>query len=391
MSTKKKTTPVKTKSTGVQPSSKKPTEVKMAKQSLGIDVSKDTFDVCLSRIDSGQRITIQGTTKFSNTPSGWKALLVWIKRFRKDESIPFAIVVEATGVYYESLAYYLRDAGLSLSVVLPNKSRHFAKSLNIKTKTDLVDAKILAQMGLERNLGIWQGASPIILKLKRLCRERQSLQKQKGVISNQLHAHLYAYHTDKSIIKRREQLIALIDKQVESIDKEVKDVLDTDLELKGKIENVCTIKGVALLTAVTVVAEADGFILIDNKGQLVSYSGYDVVECTSGTSIKRKTRISKKGNAHIRYALYFPAHSAAIHDPKMKALYNRILEKNPKVKMIGSVAVQRKLLVLIYTLFKNNQPFDDKYEEKKQAEQAKKQEEQTKKQTPSTQCLEQAA
>lgn len=342
------------------------------KQCLGIDVSKDTLDVCFSRMDSNQGIAIQGSTKFPNGPAGWKALLNWLKRFRKEEAVPFVVVVEATGVYYESLCYHLRDAGLSLSVVLPNKSKNFARSLNVKTKTDLVDARILAQMGLERKLEAWKGVSPIMLTLKRLCRERRSLQLQKTVVSNQLHAHLHEYRADRGMIRRRQQLMAFIDKQILAIDKEIEKTLQTDVELKTKIENVCTIKGVGTLTAVSVVAECDGFELIDNKSQLVSYAGYDVVERSSGTSVRGKTRISKKGNAHIRHALFFPALSAAVHDPKMKALYDRILEKNPKVKMVGSVAVQRKLLVLIYTLYKTNQIFDPKHEENKQAERLKK-------------------
>ena len=117
------------------------------------------------------------------------------------------------------------------------------------------------------------------------------------------------------------------------------------------------------MTALTVVAETNGFDLIENKGQLVSYAGYDVVENQSGISLKGKTRISKKGNSHIRNALYFPALSAAKYEPKLQNIYQRILEKNPKVKMIGAVAVQRKLLVLIYTLYKKNEPYDRNFED----------------------------
>lgn len=92
----------------------------------------------------------------------------------------------------------------------------------------------------------------------------------------------------------------------------------------------------------------------------MSYAGYDVVQRESGTSIKGKTRISKKGNRYIRNALYFPAMVATRFNPDIKANYLRIIMKKPS-KMVGQVAIQRKLLVLLYTLWKNNTSFIEGY------------------------------
>lgn len=337
------------------------------KQCLSIDVSKDKLDACFSKMCDDQSCKIQGTHGFLNTRSGWKALAEWAKRFRKDEQIPFCVVMEATGVYHEGLAYHLKDAGFPVSIVLPNKSKNFAKSLNLKTKTDGVDAQMLGRMGLERKLELWCGPSGTLLKLKKLTREREALMEHRTAVMNQLHANKFEYQVDRKTIKRRQQLIAYLEKQAKAVEKQVLEVLALDPELQAKVANVCTIKGVRTLTAVTVIAEANGFDLIENKGQLVSYVGYDVVERQSGSSLKGRTRISKKGNSHIRKALFFPALTAAQHDPKMKSLYERILEKNPKVKMIGAVAVQKKLLVIIYTLYKNNVKYDPNYGQTKAA------------------------
>ena len=339
----------------------------IAKQCLGIDVSKGKLDACFSKMGADQSTKVQGAREFSNTPGGWKAMAEWAKRFRKDAAVPFAVVMEATGVYHEGLAYYLNGAAFPVSVVLPNKSKNFAKSLNVKTKNDRADAQVLARMGLERKLDLWAGASGALLKLKRLTRERNALMVQKTVAANQLHAHTFEHEVDKKTLKRSKQLIAYLQKQVLAIEKQVLEVLGKDTELKAKVANVCTIKGVQTLTAVCVIAETNGFELIVNKNQLVSYSGLDAVERQSGSSLNGRTRISKKGNSHIRRALFFPALSASRFDPKMKALYDRVGEKNPKTPMIGAVAVQRKLLVLIYTLYKTNKPYDPEFEEKKAA------------------------
>lgn len=334
------------------------------KYCLGLDVSEAQLAVCFSQLDSQQQVVVKSSRKVGNTPQGWKAMLAWAGRFRKLPDVPFLIVMEATGVYYESCAYYCKEQGHGVSVVLPNRSKHYARSLNVKSKNDDVDARTLAQMGLERALPLWQGMSPIMLTLKRLSRERTAIQEGRTRLLNQLHAHEHSHLPHKPTLRRLRQHLALLDKQVVTIEKEIAQTCGQDAELKQKVDNVCTIKGIGLLTAVAVIAEANGFELIQNKAQLVSYAGYDVVENQSGTSIKGKTRISKKGNSHIRRALYFPALTAAHHEPKLEALYQRIQQKNPKVKMIGAVAVQRKLLVLIYTLYKKNEPYDPQYEAK---------------------------
>jgi transposase len=340
------------------------------KQCLGVDVSKDSLVASFSQMDDQQQVDSMSIKQFANRPGGWKAMEVWMKRFCKD-GVPLWVVMEATGVYYEGLAYHLNSQQYQVSVLLPNKTKSYMQSLNVKTKTDAVEARALAQLGLERRLKAWHGFSPNLLQIKRLCREREALQEHVTAAANQLHAHKHEHQPSRETLQRAKQHIEFLKKQIAAIDAQIEQTMNQDQDLKAKVDNVCTIKGVGLITALTVIAETNGFDLIENKAQLVSYAGYDVVEQQSGSSIKGKTRISKKGNAHIRRALHYPALSAAMHEPRFKELYERVKERNPKIKMIGMVAVQRKLLVMIYTLFKNNVPYDPKYEIKKQEEQAK--------------------
>ena len=138
--------------------------------------------------------------------------------------------------------------------------------------------------------------------------------------------------------------------------------------MKDRFENVCSINGVGLLTAVTVVSEANGFALIRNKKQLVSYVGLDVIEKQSGTSVNRPRRLSKRGNRHIRKALYFPAFAAVRTNEKMKNHYANLISKHG-VKMKAAVSIQRKLLVLIYTLWQKNEKFDIAYTQNKSGQQ----------------------
>jgi len=154
-------------------------------------------------------------------------------------------------------------------------------------------------MGAEQNLPLWQPLSKQFYQLRTLTRELESLNQTKTVLNNQLHALSHAYFESKSTQKRLQTMIKLLDKQMESIQDEVHQLVESDLELKRKLEHITKIKGVGLMSAVTVIAETNGFALFESVKQLVSYAGYDVVENQSGKRVG-KTSISKKGNYRIR-------------------------------------------------------------------------------------------
>ena len=127
--------------------------------------------------------------------------------------------------------------------------------------------------------------------------------------------------------------------------------------LKQKVGLLCSVKGIGRLTAATIIAETNCFALFENYKQLVSYSGYDVVENQSGNRVG-KTKISKKGNSHIRRILHMAALNAVTFKVKpFVDLYDRVY-KRTGIKMKGYVAVQRKLLVILYALFKKDQNFN---------------------------------
>ena len=123
--------------------------------------------------------------------------------------------------------------------------------------------------------------------------------------------------------------------------------------------------GISFITAITVVAETSGFALINSGKQLTSYAGYDVVLRDSG-NFNGQTRISKKGNKHIRAVLHMPSMAAIRFNPTMKVFYQRLKPKKVK-PIVALVAVQRKMLILMYTLWTNEENYDGEYEQKKAA------------------------
>lgn len=333
--------------------------VKVTKQSLGLDVSKDSVAACFSQQELDKPFRVLSSKTFNITASGFQKLNEWIGS-QQEKGVPLHVLMEATGVYYENLAYFLQGKNYRVCVILPNKSNAYAKSLDYKSKNDKIDARILAQMSLERELPQWTPPNPKMLEIKRLCRERNEIIGESVAFSNRLHAKKYSHDPLKSSLKRAQTALKLFDKQIKEIDKSIKQAVNADPDIKQKVDNVCTIPGVAITSAAAIISETNGFNLFKNKAQLISYVGYDVVEDQSGTSRDKVKRISKKGNYHIRKALHFPALVTVKYVPEMANLYDRVFGST-KIKMKAYVAIQRKLLVIIYTLYKNNVPFDPNF------------------------------
>lgn len=339
---------------------------KLIKQCVGIDCAKDELVVCFGCLTNQWQTVYKANSVFGNTDSGFKKLLKWSEKLA-EKDVPLCFVVEATGVYHEKAVYYLFDAGKQVNVVLPNKARHFAQTMKVRTVNDKECAKMLAVMGLEKQLDAWQKPDVVHAHLKQLTRERERLLDDKTMVNNQLHAEEHAVFPVKNSINRMKKRIRLLEKQAEEIEHEIITIIESHPVLHEKIKKICTIKGVGFITAITVVAETNGFNLIRNSKQLVSYAGYDVVEKQSGTSVHGKSRISGKGNKHIRKAMHFPALTSVMHDAHHKALYTR-LESKHGIKMKAYTAVQRKLLVLIYALWKKDECYDPDYHNRKSNE-----------------------
>jgi len=333
----------------------------MIKYSLGIDISMKEFHACLSVIDNQQHIKIKASRKFTNNASGFKELHAWIEKHYKQQDIPLQIIMEATGVYYEQCAMYLYKEGFTVTVVLPNKAKKYLQATGLKSKNDKIDAKGLAQMGAEKKLEPWQPMDDFYYILRSLTRHYESLQNLKTNISNQLHADNAGMYANKEVGKQLKKLIETIGKQIEVMEQSIKDHIASEEIVQQKVNGVLKIKGVGVITVATVLAETNGFLLFKNGPQVVSFTGYDVIENQSGTH-RGKTRISKKGNRHIRRILHMPAFNVVRYrvSPFVQ-LFERTLQKH-NIKMKSYVAVQKKILVIIYSLWKNNRAFDKNYQ-----------------------------
>lgn len=333
--------------------------MKILKQVAGIDVSQNELVVSLGRMYDDLTTNIHAFKTFSNNEKGFTALLQWAGKLTVAET-PVKYVMEATGVYHEALAYYFSDKGHLVSIVKPNKVSNFSKTLETKTVTDKTASQAIVLFGLEKQLTIWKKPKQVYRNLRQVTRERGQLIEERTALKNQLHAEKSEAFPSKKSIDRMEVRIQLLNSQEKEIKQEIADFIKQDKDVGESVKLISSVPGVGVLTAATILSETNGFELITNKRQLASYAGLDVQEKQSGTSVKGKPRISKKGNKHLRKAMHLPALAAIQHDERYKAIFARLVQKHG-IKMKAAVAVQRKILELTYTVFKTNKSYDKEY------------------------------
>lgn len=332
---------------------------------VGIDMAKDAFHCAIMFLLVDQSLKCKASRKFSNSVKGFKEFLEWVeKNVKIDCSINFTM--EATGVYYENLAFFLYNDNRQVNVLLPNKVKKFAESLGNKSKTDKIDSKIIGQMGVERHHMSWDPGSKIFQRLKKLTRERENIQKDRTALQNQIHAEKHSIFAEEECLSRYNDRLDLLNEQLKIVDKQIEKTIASDEEVNRKVKQIKKTPGISTTTIATVIAETYGFAAFTSIKQVTSFAGLDVVQKESG-NYKGKTRISKKGNSHIRRVLYMPSLNAKQYNPTLKIFYERLNIRKDNA-LISTTAVQRKLLCLIYTLWKNDTEYIENYEAKKKQE-----------------------
>ena len=339
---------------------------KRLKQSLGIDVSKLNLSLSLGFLTDKLEKKFKSHPDVPNDLSGYKELLKWLNK-SVDNSVELLVVMEATGVYHQGIAHYLYSHGHAVCIMQSGRVKRYAQSLDQRSKTDALDSKMLSMLGLERSIRPWQPPSKELQGLKALSRERSSLLKDRTTETNRQGAIDSGVHDSPKALKRHRDRLKLLNGQIEMIEGEMKEIISKNEALERKVGFLTSIPGISFISAATVVGETLGFESISNAKQLTSYAGYDVVLRESG-NFKGKTRISKKGNSHIRAALHMPSMTCVRCNPTLKTFYTRLKPKKAK-PLVALIAVQRKLLILMFALWKNEENYDAEFEKKKQQRQ----------------------
>jgi transposase len=317
---------------------------------LGIDVSQLLLE--MQALDGTKKL-YQASVK--NSIEGFQKTHHWFqKRGIAPEQVH--VCLEATGHYGDAVAIYFQELGYQVSVVNPAYIKAFANAIGNRQKTDQVDAGLIARYCQLHTPDLWEPLSPEIVELRTQVRRIAALEKMRQQERNRLSA-LLPSHAVRDSIQRH---IDYLDQEIAAFKRQVETYLKKDATLRPVRDLLVSIPGVGDLTAARLIAEIGHVSRFESREQLVAFFGLEPVHYESGTSVRQPSHISKKGNALLRAALYFPAISAKNHNPVIRAFCQRLEQRGIKPKA-QVVAAMRKLLLLVYAIWKSGKPFDPNF------------------------------
>jgi len=326
---------------------------------VGVDVSKKTLDAAAKLPEKEEPIDLG---KFSNDSKGFAQLKKKVEEQAAQIGADIIFVVlEPTGGYEQLFARFAYNLGWRVSMPNPRHVRKWAEGMGVRAKTDLVDARNLARYGASKPLPDWRPLPDEISQLDRLLKRQDELKESLRQETNRLQS-LNAQDIDNGPeIESLKRSIAWLKEELRKIDDDIEQLLKKHPDLKKQAKKLQSIPGVGPCNSLFFLVLMHRWnLLTDGQGTnkaITAYVGLDPVPCESGTSIRKRETISRMGDSRIRALLYLGAMSAVNGNNHLHEVYHRLLG-NKKEKKVAIVAVARKILVLIWTIFRNDTTFD---------------------------------
>lgn len=320
----------------------------MSLPTLGLDIAKLKFNACLINQSGKLRHKV-----FPNNAAGFDQLAEWLTR---QDAAHTRACIEATGTYGEALAFHLHAAGHVVSVVNPAAIKAFARSRLSRTKTDKVDAELIARFSLAQRPPAWSPAAPEVRELQALARRLESLVEMRIMEENRLTSGVTAEAVREGIAGH----VAYLTEQIRRTEELIREHVNRHPTLRRQSALLDSIPGIGEATAAVLLAEITDVKQYSSARQVAAYAGLVPREWRSGSSVRGRVRLSKIGNARLRRALYFPAITALRCSPFFQA-WAEGLRARGKCKMSVIGAAMRKLIHLAYGVLKTGKPFDPEW------------------------------
>ena len=312
---------------------------------IGIDVSKNSF-VAAYPTKSGYT-----TQTFKNDTKG-------VRQFIKSLPEESHCVMEATGNYSMLLLYLLQQAGFPISMENPQKIKHFSRAMMSVTKTDEIDAKLIAMYGEKMNPAPYKIPSESILLLKQKRTVLRQLKKHLAATLNLQQSLAVLPKQDPTSKTTVEQTIKFLRKQISKMEEEITNL--SNKEFKRQMDLLTSIKGIGNTLASALIVATGGFTYFTSAKQISRFLGLCPTYQQSGTSVNIKGHINRNGDTHLRGQLYVAAMASLRCNTTCKEMYDR-LRANGKSGRVAIVAIANKLIRQAFAVVNNNQPYIDGY------------------------------
>lgn len=325
---------------------------------LGIDISCDTFDFAL--LDAQEKLIKVG--QLPNTSAGFSDLMEILHVL---DLAPGQICtcMEATGVYYQQLAYFLHAAGVKLSVMNPAQIHAFGKSLLRRAKTDRMDAQLIALFVIRQQPHLWVPQSDLLAELQCLTRARDELTTSIVQLKNKKHATGHTFYAIGFLEEQRQAQLELLERHQKELEHKIKDLIQKDQQVTQQLNCLLSLPGVGFKIATVFLSETS-LMNFESGSKLVAFAGLNPQIQESGKS-RGHASISKRGNTRLRKAAYQAAVACLRTQSFFHECYKRLRARGKAAK-VALIAVAHKILCTALALIRKQTSYQPDFHRSRQ-------------------------
>jgi transposase len=315
---------------------------------IGIDVSKDTLDVAV--MDAGNPGTVSHQ-QVSNDDTGIGRMLSWLQQLDGFSMENCLFCLEHTGMYNYALLQFFCRKGSNVWVENPVRIK---KSLGLQRgKNDKVDAIRIAQYAYRcrDQVKLWQPAREVVDRLRHLAALRERLVETRKKLLTPVEELARTGNTAVAAMleKSMKKTISGLQKDLDAIEAQMKDVIDRDDDLRKLFALVTSVVGIGFVTAVNLIVYTNEFRLFGSHRQFACYSGIAPFEYRSGSSVRGRTRVSHMANKKMKMYLHMASLTGIKLDEGLRFYYQRKVAQG-KNKMSVLNAVRNKLIARVFAV-----------------------------------------
>jgi transposase len=318
------------------------------KEIIGVDVSKETLDLHFNYGGSFLQI--------SNNKSGYKEFDKYLSQLSIDPA-EVLLVMEHTGMYSYLFEKHLKEKGVNFSKV---SALEIIRSAGLtRGKSDKTDARMIAQYGAKHTDKISvTDISEHNYHLKALLGLREKLVSQKAGYTASLNEQKKFMTSLKSssLIKSQQLMMRTLEREIKKVENEIREILESDESTKKNVELLTSVVGIGFVIAASMIMWTDNFNKFTDARKFACYSGIAPFEYSSGTSIKKRTKVSQLANKRAKALLDLGAKSAIIHDPEINQFYNRRIKEGKNTRSTRNI-IRNKLVYRMFAVIKRQEPY----------------------------------
>jgi transposase len=308
---------------------------------IGIDMSKRSFHAAFD--ESSVRV-------FENSPEGIGSFLTYLFSHGATKE-DVVIGVEATGAYHLLFCSQCVRMGLQVRVINPLEAWHVMRAASLRmVKTDRADALAIRRM-VAQGIGRPYVDSEGTLALKTLVVDREGLVRMRAMMKQRREARIAKQQALTTRLSHFPKIEDALTKEICAIERQFG---QHEPETQALLRSI---PGIGRLTAAAIIAYVGAIERFASPEKLVAYIGLDSRVKESGTSVNGKGYMTKRGNRQLRHMLFNAAFIARQKNPELKTYFEKKLGEG-KHYFSAMCAVERKLVHVIYAVWKRGTPFE---------------------------------